>query len=458
MKDPDIEAAMGRLYPKPVPGMEKLGGQPPPVPTGQSSAVQGGAATPLNPASNPLSVPARALANLPRSLHNFGQAAMSGIGPTGSQPSGKDAEGNYDFSAGFSNPFSGVANAIRHPGEAFAEDPVGTGTLARGAVEGVRGLVRAALQIGEAAGRAGDVLMDPAIRAKGFRALVPHGKEILDWKDAIKEGFQRANEKPGYLQPSREAVDPALHEPEPFRLTPPASPPPAGVQRGLFRPGEDLNLHGLDEDPLAPTGGGKPIAPLARPTEQPRPLGGSLQPPDAPIQRPAFLNNPSAEGLHTVDPANIEPPAGAEDVQTINKYREAIRAGQPPEPVEGAFHPSSGRINIRDGYHRVAAARAEGAPVQVRLINENELTPAPAPGGPAFSRLAEVRQMHGLTPTSEDLPEDRYDWGSNAPETTGAPGQHIKGPQTEFVKPSERLARNPRALAAAEALKKGLTK
>lgn len=35
MKDPDIESAMGRLYPKPVPGMEKLGGQPPPAATGQ---------------------------------------------------------------------------------------------------------------------------------------------------------------------------------------------------------------------------------------------------------------------------------------------------------------------------------------------------------------------------------------------------------------------------------------
>jgi hypothetical protein len=147
-------------FSKGVPGMEKLGGQPPPVPFGKPSPIPGGASVPA-PIDNPYSVPMRALLNLPRSLHNFGDAAMEGLGPTASQPvrnphAGElDSSGQpipeWDFSAGFTNPLGPLANIVRHPGEAFAEDPVGTLTAARGAVEGGRTLARNAPEIGAAA-------------------------------------------------------------------------------------------------------------------------------------------------------------------------------------------------------------------------------------------------------------------------------------------------------------------
>jgi|HubBroStandDraft_1064217.scaffolds.fasta_scaffold88998_2 hypothetical protein len=72
----------------------------------------------------------------------------------------------------------------------------------------------------------------------------------------------------------------------------------------------------------------------------------------------------------------------------------------------------------------------------------------PAGGGPAFSqRLSEVRQQFGLKPEADAMRPGEYDVGTGE-----------KAPQNLPAAPNAKLASNPKALAAAEALKKKLLK
>jgi len=123
----------------------------------------------------------RALSNLPQSLHNFGRMAMQGLGPTsGPAPTknpeaGKpDPEGNIQGEWSFPSPiasakstFSGLANVVRHPLEALAEDPVGTLTLGRAGLEAGRGLTKIPGMIPNAE-RAG----------KNFETVMQHAKDV----------------------------------------------------------------------------------------------------------------------------------------------------------------------------------------------------------------------------------------------------------------------------------------
>ena len=81
--------------------------------------------------------------------------------------------------------------------------------------------------------------------------------------------------------------------------------------------------------------------------------------------------------VYAVDPSRLGPAEdmGGEDPATVAKYRQLLRSGSTPPPVEGVMLPN-GQINIVDGFHRTAAAKAEGQPVPVFLQNEGAITPA----------------------------------------------------------------------------------
>jgi hypothetical protein len=168
-------------------GDETPGVGRPPGMGGTPSPVPGGASTPLNPASNPLSIPTRALVNLPRSLQNFGQAAMQGLGPTsGPTPTrnpkfGQPGEPEWNFPSPMESAKStlkGMAHMVAHPLESFAEDPVGTLTAGRAAFEGVAGIARNTPEIGAAASGAGrgafEAAKEPAtMHVRGLPLSIP---------------------------------------------------------------------------------------------------------------------------------------------------------------------------------------------------------------------------------------------------------------------------------------------
>ena len=133
-----------------------------------------------------------------------------------------------------------TAAKVLKPLQTAAEHMPGPETVASFGTPMAAGEAAPLSTLGRGLRTVGKVLKDPKVRAAGFKALVPHGKELLQWKKVGGEALQRVRENP------------ALKDPEPFSLTPPASPPPAGSQGRLFRTGEDIDLHGLDEDPLAP--------------------------------------------------------------------------------------------------------------------------------------------------------------------------------------------------------------
>lgn len=124
-----------------VPGTEKLGGQPP--------AAGAKPAPPLPLQGKPLGVGARALQNLPGSALNAAENFTKGFGPpAGSVDISNDKGPTLLESAGNS------IKALAHPSEMFANDPIGTGALARGAFKGGAGLIRHAPEIEAAAGGA----------------------------------------------------------------------------------------------------------------------------------------------------------------------------------------------------------------------------------------------------------------------------------------------------------------
>lgn len=116
-----------------VPGMEKLGGQPPaagakPAPP---EALQGPAP----------SIGQRALENLPLSVALLpGKFAKIPTLPFGTQQD----QGTPDLLGDVKNAGRGLVNAIQHPGETFANDPAGTiatlGLLGQGIYRGAEAL------------------------------------------------------------------------------------------------------------------------------------------------------------------------------------------------------------------------------------------------------------------------------------------------------------------------------
>jgi hypothetical protein len=462
MKDQDIEAAMGRLYPKPVPGMEKLSPNSQPPPAGaRPPAPAGMRDQPDNFFTSPNGLIRTGARQLGEVLPNLA-AGRKAEAISNTLEGGGKMLAPVGIGAGLVNPVAALGSmagglAGSEGGKAIArhfqaspetERAIGDVSAIPGGMIG--GGIGKMLQPKLSTIRA--LATDPTVQDAAIGAIPGIGRGLLKVRNAIRTSAANSQpeEEPGFIAPSREAVNP-VNEPEPLvvppRVTPQRALPPGGIVPSP--PADNTSVRVTTGEPLSYPGPRQLTAPQPGPTQNLRPparLG-----PGPIIGGPAAEANPvtitRGEPLSYPGP-RLLPPPGTGEAPRLVKPENPIPVAYRSKSTSGLQIPEESMARDRIATEAASHLYRNGIkPDQIRTLD-------PQAQKLFWDTLSQKEGLstqphYSMSKATQDATMGKLvEMSRGRAEAPPAPigGQLIPA----------HLANNPRALAAAQALQKGL--
>jgi hypothetical protein len=276
----EIEVAMGRLFPKPVPGMEKLGGPPPPIPNTTGSGSKGalGRGVPMPDALKTDDEAGNPFWTSPRGLIRSGLRQAASAIPSLAAGHKAEAVSNAVEGAGEAMAPAAIGATVINPVAALGAAAGGTGAslLGRSIANHFKASPETQRAVGDVASIPGAMLggrvgyaMQPSLGTMKAMAtnpdvhdamiqMIPRGDKILKFKSALQDARTSAN-APATVPPQPTNPAPATPTPtqQPVTPTPQAAPT---AQSSYAPPAPDFDAKlaqarqsvGLSSSPPAP--------------------------------------------------------------------------------------------------------------------------------------------------------------------------------------------------------------